>query len=218
MYEMILAGSRNVLGVGAERVVSDKRQFVMTVRMLVAWREREKVHIIFIENGELTSQLRSLHPAIRRKTAAEEEDEEEQGEESGNEGQQSLLENDSGDGKGSGGIASSSTKRPSFVLTTVPDRRNSFSVQYVKAAWSQLYEKRKRRRRSRSSLREEESVVSEQQPGTDAESAVAEVTDEEALLGQETSTSGMGPWLKKTWQNFLSAVIKSLKDLKMFMW
>ena len=108
--------------------------------------------------------------------------------------------------------ASSSSRRPSYILTTVPDRRNSFSIQYVKAAWSQLTH----RGEHRLSVDQE---AAHHEVGTELE-LIGE-SDEDALLGTEDHThsraSSFRTWLIKMLRQLRSGFIKSLKDLKLFM-
>ena len=156
------------------------------------------------------------------KKEEEEEEEEEEGDRQGvNENQKLTGEQDKGESHTedntvvgsthSQSMASSSSRRPSYVLTTVPDRRNSFSIQYVKAAWSQLTHRGEHR------LNTDQEEVHD--VGTELEQ-IGE-SDEDALLGTEDHThsraSRFRSWLMKMLRQLCSGFIKSLKDLKLFM-
>ena len=87
--------------------------------------------------------------------------------------------------------ASSSSRRPSYVLTTVPDHRNRLNV-------------------------DQEEV---HDVGTELEQ-IGE-SDEDALLGTEDQThsraSSFRSWLMNIMRQLRSGFIKSFKDLKLFM-
>ena len=108
-------------------------------------------------------------------------------------------------------MASFSSRRPSYVLTTVPVRRNSFSIQYVKAAWSQLTHRGEHR------LNTDQEEVHD--VGTELEQ-IGE-SDEDALLGTEDQTysraSSFRSRVMKMLRQLHSGFVKSLKDLKLFM-
>ena len=155
-------------------------------------------------------------------TVKEEEEEEEGDRQSVNESQKLTGEQDRGesltedddtevDSTHRQPKASSSSRRPSYILTTVPDRRNSFSIQYVKAAWSQLTHRGEHR------LNTDQEEVHD--VGTELEQ-IGE-SDEDALLGTEDHThsraSRFRSWLMKMLRQLCSGFIKSLKDLKLFM-
>ena len=87
------------------------------------------------------------------------------------------------------------------------------SVLSIKAAWSKLVARRKKGQRSR--LRTSDT------PDDESAVTVVEVSDEVALLGQvqqtQSHTGGMAMWLRKWIRSFQMAVMKSVKDLIMFM-
>ena len=107
--------------------------------------------------------------------------------------------------------ASSSSRRPSYVLTAVPVCRNSFSIQYVKAAWSQLTHSGEHR------LNTDQEEVHD--VGTELEQ-IGE-SDEDALLGTEDQThscaSSFRSRVMKMLRQLHSGFVKFLKDLKLFM-
>ena len=107
--------------------------------------------------------------------------------------------------------ASSSGRRPSYVLMTVPDRRNSFSIQYVKAARSQL------------THRDEHRLNTDQEEAHDMGTELEQIgeSDEDALLGTEDQTHSRASSFRSRLMKMLRQVrlgfIRSLKDLKLFM-
>ena len=105
--------------------------------------------------------------------------------------------------------ASFSSRLPSYILTAVPDHRNSFSVQYVKAAWSRLTHRGEHRQNT-----DQEEV---HDVGTELEQ-IGE-SDENALLGTETHshTSSFRFHLMIMLRQLSAGFTKSLKDLKLFM-
>ena len=107
--------------------------------------------------------------------------------------------------------ASSSSRRPSYVLTAVPVRRNSFSIQYVKAAWSQLTHGGEHR------LNTDQEEVHDM--GTELEQ-IGE-SDGDALLGTEDQTCSHASTFRsrvmKMLRQIRSGFVKSLKNLKLFM-
>ena len=105
--------------------------------------------------------------------------------------------------------ASSSSRRPSYVLATYPNRRNSCSIQYVKAAWSQL------------THRGEHRPNTNQEEMHDVGTEIVGECDEDALLSTEDQThsraSSFRSRLMKILKQLRSGSTKSLKDLKLFM-
>ena len=104
--------------------------------------------------------------------------------------------------------ASISSRKPSYIFTAVPDHRNSFSIQYVKAAWSQLTHRGEHRQNT-----DQEEV---HDVGTELKQ-IGE-SNEDALLGTETHshTSSFRFRLMKMLRQLSAGFTKSLKDLKLF--
>ena len=106
--------------------------------------------------------------------------------------------------------ASSLSRRP-YILTTIPDRRNSFSIQYIKAAWSKL------------THRGEHRLNTDQEEVHDMVTELEQIGEsaEDALLGTEEQTrshaSSFRSRLMKMLRQLHSGFVKSLKDLKLFM-
>ena len=102
---------------------------------------------------------------------------------------------------------------PPPSLQTAIKRQHRYSVLSINANWSRLVAWMRKSRRSRLLMNDTHHT----------ESTLPEVSDEEALLGQDqqtqsrTGAGGKAMWLRKRIYQFYKAVVNSIKDLIMFM-